>query len=87
MNLETWIEEYKPIPNQFNEDAIYGLGFETFGQELQFVQKQNTECIWTMVDEESSIFILSGYHIVNRVVYFITEKPYSQKECQVVYII
>jgi len=53
--------------------------FETYGKELGYVLSiANTEParVWTLVDgDDGNLYITSGYHLVNRVNYFITHKP------------
>jgi len=33
--------------------------------------------VWTWVDGDDGSWIISGFHYVNRIGYFITEKPYT----------
>lgn len=73
MNLESWIEKYRPLKNHLNEDASYGFAFETFGEELEFVSKHSVQNIWTMVEEEGEFFITPNYYLADRIFYFITE--------------
>lgn len=73
--LEAWDEKYKPIQNHFDGSDK----FETYGEELDFVLSiANTEPrrVWTLVDgDDGNLYIVDGYHLVNRVNYFVTEKP------------
>jgi hypothetical protein len=77
--LDAWEAKYKPIKNPFaqkQEDEFVEDKFETYGEELGFVQAQDPRCIWTLVDgDDGNLYIVDGYHLVNRVNYFITEKP------------
>ncbi len=83
---EEWIEKYKPTVNHLDENAGYdfGLGrgslYETYGQELDYVWNKNQtqpECIWTVIEGDAGMYIVSGYHHVNRLGYVITEKYHS----------
>lgn len=59
--------------------------FETYGDELQFVMLQeNTNYVWTMVDgEDGKQYYLSGYHLVNRINYIITNESHEGKDISV----
>lgn len=73
---DDFIEKYKPIKNHLDDNASFGgTMFETFGAEVQHVVKIANETpkkVWTFITEEGD-FIVSGYHLVNRNGYFITE--------------
>jgi len=77
-----WTESYRPIRNPIDPDASCGGDmFETFGEDLEFVRRQNPNCIWTYADADNGEpFIQSGYHLVNRIGYFITEIPVKSGE-------
>jgi hypothetical protein len=76
--FDDWWKTYKPIENPFYEDYI---AFETFGEELEFVRNQKSECIWTIIEGDSDdLYIVNGIHIVNRFGYYITEVPWQEKD-------
>jgi hypothetical protein len=75
--LEAWEAKYQPIKNHItgkNDDK-----FETYGEELDYVRSiVDTEPrrVWTLVDgEDGNLYIVDGFHFVNRVNYFITKEP------------
>jgi hypothetical protein len=73
---DAWDAKYQPIQNHF--DPKEGSKFETYGEELDYVLSiANTEParVWTLVDGEDGLYIVSGYHLVNRLNYFITKNP------------
>lgn len=71
MNYEEFDEKYKVIYNPNNKETQL---FETFGDDLQFVSRQNKLKIWTVVEgDDGELYIVHGYHYVNRVGYLITE--------------
>jgi len=75
--LEAWEARYQPIKNHITgEDDDK---FETYGEELDYVRSVvDTEPrrVWTLVDgEDGNLYIVDGYHLVNRLNYFITKKP------------
>lgn len=75
--FEDWQNTYRPIrnPHRDSDDAPFGgLLFETFGVELDAVQAANPKCVWTLVSgDDDTLHILSGFHTVNRLGYFITK--------------
>lgn len=80
MKFEDFEEKYKPIKNDIKEGApIDGFMFETFGIELQKVKTHKNNKIWTVIDGEGSkLYIINGFHCVNRLGYIITEKDWTE---------
>ncbi len=57
-------------------DGSRGCLFETFGEELAFVQQQHPQNIWTLVDgEDGDLYLISGCHFVNRIGYLVSTVP------------
>lgn len=62
-----------------------GCMYETFGEELNYINSflnkprhlAKSFHIWTIVDGEDDMVIQSGYWLVNRLGYIITEKPWE----------
>ncbi len=79
---DEWFEKYKPIQNHIVGNASFdGCMFETYGDEEVFVKAQDPHYIWTYGDgDNGGTFIWSGYHIVNRIGYFITEVPFENDD-------
>jgi hypothetical protein len=80
--FDSWLEEFKPITNHldphasFQDESGKGIMFETYGDEVEFVKKQDPRCIWTYGDgDDGGGYIWNGWHFVNRLGYFITEVP------------
>jgi len=86
--LNAWDEKYKPIPNHIDKGNDK---FETYGEELDYVLSiANTEPkrVWTLVDgDDGNLYIVDGYHLVNRVNYFITKNPFEGEFMEVPYYI
>jgi hypothetical protein len=91
MKFETWTKKYAPIKNKLSKGApIDGYMFETFGKQLKELLKQankkkidgrNGYRVWTVVDGEgSSLILINGWHLVNRLGYMITRKPWTEGE-------
>lgn len=81
LTYDQWCAKYRPIANELCQGAPYdGHMFETYGAEREYVRRQNSECIWTLAQAEDELVILSGWHFVNRLGYFITERPWDGLE-------
>jgi hypothetical protein len=85
MNIEKWIEKYKPLVNHLDEGASWqdengeGIMFETYGDEEQFVFAQDSAKVWTYVDgDDGNTYLINGRHLVNRIGYFVCEVPYDE---------
>lgn len=87
---EQFYELYKPEFNQVilkntqhaPEDMcpFGGCMYETFGEELEYVKTKLNKHIWTIVDTDGDNFvIIAGFHFVNRLGYFVTEKAWEDE--------
>jgi hypothetical protein len=86
---DDFYEKYTPEYNQILiNNTIYkpedmcsfgGCMYETFDEEFDYVKNQPKENVWTIIDEEDELYIVSGLHIVNRLGYLITKEPCSSK--------
>ena len=77
MTYDYWVDNFKPIKNSLVKyDQLH---FETYGEEVEFVQKADNKYIWTEVDGDSGTYIIAGYHFVNRISYYITENPWDDE--------
>ena len=57
-------------------DGTEGM-FETYGNDIEQVIKiANTDPmrVWTMVDSDDGMYLIQGYHLVNRIYYVITKE-------------
>ena len=82
MHLEKWQEYFKPIQKTCDgaNAGFNGTCFETYGAELQQVLSAPSNCVWTLLVCEGNLYISAGFHIVNRMGYFITGRPFSAKD-------
>jgi hypothetical protein len=77
--IEAWETNFKPIVNNIEVTESWGgIMFETYDPDLKFVRNCPTEHIWTLVDGDKGLWIVSGYHWVNRIGYFVTEIPWTK---------
>ena len=75
-------ETYSLRKNHLNPNASWVIGdgpgclFETYGEELDFVRQQDPRTVWTFLDgDDGDLFVISGYHFVNRIGYLISTTP------------
>lgn len=99
MQFEEWEDKYKPIKNhlagrddpakfEMDADDLEEDKFETYGIELGFVlgiAHESPAKVWTLVEGDGGLYIVSGYHLVNRLNYFITEVPSEDDDLEVSY--
>ena len=76
-----WEDTYKPIRNPLNKEVgFWGCMFETFGEDYDELITHPTDRVWTLVDNDPNsnyVEIENGYHLVNRLGYFVTEVPWE----------
>jgi hypothetical protein len=79
MSEDEFDDQYPLLTNHLNPDATWAFGdgpgclFETYGEELAFVRRQDPCNIWTLVDgDDADQYILSGFHFVNRIGYLVS---------------
>lgn len=83
MTPSEWEAKFKPITNHITPNSF--TMFETYGDDLDFVNKQDNHYIWTSADGDYCTYISNGYHYVNRIAYYITEVPWEDdKEYQII---
>jgi len=77
-----WEDTFHPIINPLDSNAsCEGQMFETYGEELAYVLEvanREPRRVWTYVDGDKAHIIISGYHLVNRIGYFITEVAWDE---------
>ena len=80
LSIDQWQRQYRPLTQKpaHVEETTPRL-FETYGKDLKFVQKQPYNKVWTLTDSDDSdkMFIQNGIHFVNRVAYYVCEKPFD----------
>ena len=77
MTESEWANKYGLLPNHITND---GNSFETYGEELAYVCQQPNSTVWTEMDGDNGVYIVSGYHLANRIQYYITELPWSDDD-------
>jgi hypothetical protein len=77
MTFEEADEQFHFILNSYDENASFdGLMYETYGDEYEFIKSYDPTKIWMYGDgDDGGTFIWSGWGFVNRIGYFVSEKP------------
>lgn len=70
---DQWATKYKPVGR---EDSRM---FETYGDDLQTVLATHPRHVWTWMQGDMSDIICAGYHLVNRLGYYISEVPWTNE--------
>jgi hypothetical protein len=78
MTYDYWVDNFKPMTNHLVDDGDT-LHYETYGEEVEYVKLQDNHHIWTEVDGDYGTYIVAGWHFVNRISYYITEKAWDDE--------
>ena len=71
--MDEWEKKYKPRVNHISGDIGWnGILFEAYGDDLEYVMSTPSDKVWTWVDTDEGTAIINGYHLVNRIGYFVT---------------
>jgi len=88
MDIEQWEKTYKPVLNHLSENPSFdngdgGVMFETYGPELDYVltmvRRTSGLLVWTYVDGNTKPVIINGYHLINRIGYFVCQVPWEDQ--------
>lgn len=77
LDEEALIQRFPFQPNHLNSNAPFDYGqggtmYETYGEELAYVMAQPHDRVWTLLDTDGHLFVVSGARFVNRLGYFIS---------------
>lgn len=78
---QSWVDTFEPKTNSIRNNG--DLAYETYGDEMEYIRNTDQKFIWTEVDGDGGTYILAGYHYVNRIQYYITEKPWEDEYTEV----
>lgn len=79
-DYDIWFEKFKPetVESLETEDVSPRM-YETYGEDLEKIRKTNLGKIWTLLDCDGELYLSPGFHIVNRLNYFICENDWDEK--------
>lgn len=78
ISWETWEEKFKPILQQ---DGPNGNLWDAMHEDAP--KDVELKYLWTLIDNNPNgvyLDIIPGYHFINRMGYFVTEVPWTDKE-------
>jgi len=80
---DEFYERFTPCKNEIDKNftSFDGCMFETYGEELEYVQKiarESPRRVWTIVEVDGIMYYESGFHFVNRLGYLITEEEIEE---------
>jgi hypothetical protein len=85
MTEDEFSTRYPLLMNHLNPKASWAIGnhtgclFETFGEEFEFIRRQDPATVWTLVDgEDGDLYIRNGFQFVNRVGYLVSSVAIPQ---------
>lgn len=81
ITYEQWDETYKVMDNHVK--PINEKMFETYDAEWEYVKTLDGHNVWTWVSGDGAEIILAGFHFVNRMGYYVTEKPWTDENTTV----
>lgn len=70
------------ISTVFEPESQAGM-LETYGADLKLVldiANKTPMRVWTMVDGDDGMYLIQGYHLVNRIYYVITNEEAQSKD-------
>lgn len=81
-------DRYPLVPNHINPSAGWAIGdtggclFETFGEEFDFIRRQDPRRVWMLIDGDGGdMYVISGLHHVNRIGYLLSTLPVPEDVC------
>jgi len=83
LTWEEWVDEFEPVldPLRPKDADKYGqqqYEFETYDPEYAKLRELGKPFhIWTLISSGNSGCIIEGMHLVDRMLYFLTEKPFK----------
>lgn len=82
MTFDEFYDQYQPIENELGDE---GFLFETYGVELEYVQKVPNNTVWTLVEVDGVLYLIPGFHVVNRLNYLVTKEPWTDETIEIKY--
>jgi hypothetical protein len=76
MDFDTWMDTYRPVLDERGDIRM----FETYGEDLEFLQQQDYHHVWTYLSDGDYDSITNGFRFVNRLCYYMTQKPWEGED-------
>ena len=77
-DYDIWFDKYKPIlvESLETEDKSPRM-YETYGEDIKLIKLIPSNHIWTLLDCNGKLYLSPGFHVVNRLNYFICENKWD----------
>lgn len=84
-DFDIWFDTFKPETIESLEtDDVSPRMYETYGEEYEMVQKhikeKGNEYCWTVVDANGKLYLIPGWHYINRLGYLLSTIPFKEGE-------
>jgi len=76
IDFDLWEAKYKPISNPNHPEKVIEF-------ERKEVQSYDNSRIWSLIQGDFEETIITGYHIVNVIHFYVTEVPHDFKKIEV----
>lgn len=83
ITFEQFLERYRPKVNSISREynLMYDYGNK---EEMDFVKSFKNNYIWTEIETDyEETYIIPGFHIVNRLCYYITDKAWEHENIEI----
>jgi hypothetical protein len=73
------------LSSVFEADNGQGGMFETYSPDIDHIlslanDPNNAKRIWTMIDGDDGMYLIAGYHLVNRIYYIVTMEEWTDED-------
>ena len=76
LSEEQFEKGFELVKNPFDPSAGWeGCLFETYGLSSEYILAQDPAHIWTLLESDTGLTIVSGYHIVDRLNHIVSIEP------------
>ena len=80
-DFDIFLEKYNPLQHPTEKDFYL---YETYGEEYKMVQKhikeKGNEYCWTVVNADGKLYLIPGWHYINRLGYLLSTIPFKEGE-------
>ena len=80
-DYDMWYNKFIPILTESLETKDKSPRmYETYGEDIKLLKLIPSNHIWTLLDCDGNLYLSPGFHIVNRLNYFICTIPFKEGE-------
>jgi len=67
------------VVNPHEDNGYDGRLWETYGPQVDYVRAQPNNLVWSLVDGEDGPVVITGFHHVNAIGYFVSKTPWTEE--------